>query len=76
MNNFHRQPVGRAVLYLNEFHHGRRLSDLNRAALYVPEMVKGYAGLISDTPHATPESVDTLINVLLQMADDMSNIDE
>ena len=51
MDNFFKRPVGAAVLYLNDFHHGKRLNDLNRCARLVPDDVKGIASLLSQ--HAT-----------------------
>ena len=46
-DNFFSQPVGRAVLFLNDFHFGANLSKLNRAARLVPKDVKGFATIVS-----------------------------
>ena len=52
MNNFFKRPVGAAVLFLNDFHHGKRLNDLNRCARLVPDDVKGMASMLSATNSA------------------------
>ena len=43
MDNFFKRPVGAAVLYLNDFHHGKYLSELNRISLHDPEWVRSTA---------------------------------
>ena len=53
MDNFFKRPVGAAVLYLNDFHFGKNLAVLNRAARLVPKDVKGFASLLSDTSERT-----------------------
>ena len=63
-NNFFSRPVGAAVLFLNDFHFGRNLAVLNRAARLVPKDVKGFASLLSDTPNANPDHVQDIINLL------------
>ncbi len=40
MDNFFSRPVGASVLFLNDFHFGKRLNDLNRCARLVPKDVK------------------------------------
>ena len=69
MDNFFSQPVGAAVLFLNDFHFGKNLSVLNRAARLVPKDVKGFASLLSDTPKVDPDHVQDIINLL----DDYAN---
>ena len=71
MTNFFSQPVGRAVLFLNDFHFGKNLAVLNRAARLVPKDVKGFASLLSDTPNADPNHVQDIINLLDDYANDM-----
>ena len=71
MTNFFSQPVGRAVLFLNDFHYGKNLAVLNRAARLVPKDVKGFASLLSDTPNADPDHVQDIINLLDDYANDM-----
>ena len=70
MDNFFGQPVGRAVLFLNDFHNGKNLAVLNRAARLVPKDVKGFASLLSDTPNANPDHVQDIINLLDDYAND------
>jgi hypothetical protein len=70
MDNFFGQPVGRAVLFLNDFHNGKNLDVLNRAARLVPSDVKGFASLLSDTPNANPDYVQDIINLLDDHAND------
>ena len=71
MDNFFGQPVGRAVLFLNDFHNGKNLVVLNRAARLVPNDVKGFASLLSDTPNANPDHVQDIINLLDDYANDV-----
>jgi len=71
MDNFFGQPVGRAVLFLNDFHNGKNLAVLNRAARLVPKDVKGFASLLSDTPNANPDHVQDIINLLDDYANDV-----
>ena len=71
MDNFFKRPVGAAVLFLNDFHHGKNLAVLNRAARLVPKDVKGFASLLSDTPNANPDDVQDIINLLDDYANDM-----
>lgn len=70
MDNFFKRPVGAAVLYLNDFHFGKNLAVLNRAARLVPKDVKGFASLLSDTPNADPDYVQDIINLLDNYAND------
>lgn len=70
-DNFFGQPVGRAVLYLNDFHFGKNLAVLNRAARLVPNDVKGFASLLSNTPNANPDHVQDVINLLDDYANDV-----
>jgi len=73
MDNFFSRPVGAAVLYLNDFHFGKNLDVLNRAARLVPKDVKGFASLLSDTPNADPDHVQDIINLLDNYANDVDN---
>ena len=73
MDNFFKRPVGAAVLYLNDFHFGKNLAVLNRAARLVPKDVKGFASLLSDTPNADPDHVQDIINLLDDYANDVDN---
>ena len=73
MNNFFERPVGAAVLFLNDFHFGKNLGVLNRAARLVPKDVKGFASLLSDTPNADPDHVQDIINLLDAYANDVDD---
>lgn len=73
MTNFFAQPVGRSVLFLNDFHFGKNLAVLNRAARLVPKDVKGFASLLSDTPNADPDHVQDIIDLLDGYANDVDN---
>ena len=73
MDNFFKRPVGAAVLFLNDFHFGKNLALLNRAARLVPKDVKGFASLLSDTPNADPDHVQDIINLLDNYANDVDN---
>ena len=73
MNNFFERPVGAAVLFLNDFHFGKNLGVLNRAARLVPKDVKGFASLLSDTPNADPDHVQDIINLLDDYANDVDD---
>jgi len=72
-HNFFSQPVGRAVLYLNDFHFGKRLNDLNRCARLVPKDVKGMASILSNTPQADTATAKLAIDQLVTWADDAEN---
>ena len=72
-DNFFGQPVGRAVLYLNDFHNGKRLNDLNRCARLVPDDVKGMAFILSYTPQAGDVTAKLAIDQLVSWADDVEN---
>ena len=70
MDNFFKRPVGAAVLFLNDFHFGKNLAVLNRAARLVPSDVKGFASLVSSAPSASPDHVQDIINLLDDYAND------
>ena len=69
MDNFFKRPVGAAVLFLNDFNFGKRLNDLNRCALLVPDDVKGFASVLTLMPDADAEHVDAIIDELVFLAD-------
>ena len=71
MDNFFKRPVGAAVLFLNDFHFGKRLNDLNRCARLVPKDVKGMASMLS--PTSTAESAGYVIDQLVEWADEAEN---
>ena len=73
MSNFFKRPVGAAVLALNDLHFGKHLDTLNRCARLVPEDVKGFASLLSDTTYLSDEAKDAVIDVLVSLADDAEN---
>ena len=73
-DNFFSRPVGAAVLYLNDFHHGRRLNDLNRCARLVPSDVKGMACLLSIENSA--DTADMAIDQLVALADEAENAEQ
>tara|TARA_A100001201_G_scaffold35814_3_gene37831 strand:+ start:1860 stop:2123 length:264 start_codon:yes stop_codon:yes gene_type:complete len=73
MDNFFKRPVGASVLFLNDFHFGKNLDVLNRAARLVPKDVKGFASLLSDTPNPDPDHVQDIINLLDDYANDVDN---
>ena len=73
MNNFFKRPVGAAVLFLNDFHFGKRLNDLNRCARLVPKDVKGMAPILSNTPQADTATAKLAIDQLVTWADDAEN---
>jgi len=73
MDNFFKRPVGAAVLFLNDFHFGKNLDVLNRAARLVPKDVKGFASLLSDTKDADPDVVQDIVNLLDDYANDVDN---
>ena len=70
MDNFFSRPVGAAVLFLNDFHFGKRLNDLNRCARLVPKDVKGMASILSNLPQAAPATAKLAIDQLVTWADD------
>jgi len=72
-DNFFGQPVGRAVLYLNDFHNGKFLKVLNRAARLVPNDVKGFASLLSNVPNPSRRQVTDIIAMLDDYANDVDN---
>ena len=69
MDNFFSRPVGAAVLFLNDFHFGKRLNDLNRCARLVPKDVKGFASILTMMPDADAEHVGAIIDELVFLAD-------
>ena len=69
-DNFFGQPVGRAVLYLNDFHSGKFLKVLNRAARLVPDDVKGFASLLANCPNPSRRQVTDIIAMLDDYAND------
>lgn len=73
MNNFFKRPVGAAVLALNDLHFGKHLNDLNRCARLVPDDVKGFASLLSDTTYLSDDAKDAVIDTLVELADDAEN---
>jgi hypothetical protein len=73
MDNFFKRPVGAAVLYLNDFHFGKRLNDLNRCARIVPDDVKGMASILSNVPQADTATAKLAIDQLVTWADDAEN---
>ena len=73
MDNFFKRPVGAAVLYLNDFHFGKRLNDLNRCARLVPKDVKGMASLLSDITDLSDDAKDSVIDTLVELADKAEN---
>ena len=75
MDNFFGQPVGRAVLFLNDFHFGKRLNDLNRCARLVPKDVKGFASLLTTMPDADAEHVGAIIDELVFLANQVDGTD-
>lgn len=76
MDNFFGQPVGRAVLYLNDFHFGKHLDDLNRCARLVPKDVKGMASVLSGVPQADADTAKLAIDTLVEWADDAENAEQ
>ena len=73
MSNFFKRPVGAAVLALNDLHFGKHLNDLNRCARLVPDDVKGFASLLSDTTFLSDDAKDAVIDTLVSLADDAEN---
>ena len=69
MDNFFKRPVGAAVLFLNDFHFGKRLNDLNRCARLVPKDVKGFASLLTMMPAAPAQHLGAIIDELVFLAD-------
>lgn len=76
MKNFFSQPVGRAVLFLNDFHFGKRLNDLNRCARLVPDDVKGMASMLSSSPTADADTAKLVIDTLVGWADTAEQLEE
>lgn len=65
--------MGRAVLYLNDFHFGKNLNVLNRAARLVPNDVKGFASLLSNVVNPSPDQVQDIVNLLDDYANDVDD---
>jgi hypothetical protein len=76
MSNFFKRPVGAAVLYLNDFHYGRRLNDLNRCARLVPDDVKKMASMLSSIPQVADETAKLAIDTLVSWADNAENAEQ
>jgi len=76
MDNFFKRPVGAAVLYLNDFHFGKRLNDLNRCARLVPDDVKGMASILSNVPQAGTATAKLAIDQLVTWADDAEKAEQ
>lgn len=75
-DNFFQRPVGAAVLYLNDFHHGRRLNDLNRCARLVPSDVKDMASMLANIPQVADETAKLAIDTLVSWADNAENAEQ
>ena len=75
-DNFSQRPVGAAVLFLNDFHHGRRLNDLNRCARLVPSDVKGMASMLANIPQVADETAKFAIDQLVSWADYAENAEQ
>lgn len=69
-----RRPVGASVLVLNEFHHGKYLAILNRAARLVPDDVKGIARIVANYDNPTSEAVEVFIKNLDAWATDAEQL--
>ena len=76
MNNFFSQPVGRSVLYLNDFHNGKFLDELNRAARLVPSDVKGMASLVSMADDADASMVEAVVQNLTKWSDGVDELNQ
>ena len=76
MSNFFKRPVGASVLYLNDFHHGRRLNDLNRCARLVPDDVKEMASILSNIPQAADATANLAIDQLVSLANYAENAEQ
>jgi len=63
-----RRPVGASILYLNDFHHGRYLQDLNACAEYIPEAVREMAAKVESTPNVHANQVHVAIMQLKEWA--------
>ena len=64
MDNFFGQPVGRSVLYLNDFHNGKHLDELNKFSAVIPKDVMGMASLLANISDATPSHAERAIQSL------------
>ena len=75
LDNFFGKPIGAAVLFLNGFHLGGRINDLNRCARLVPKDVKGFASILTMMPDADAEHVGAIIDELVFLADQVDGTD-
>jgi hypothetical protein len=75
-DNFFDRPIGAAVLFLNNFHHGKHLNDLNRCARLVPDDVRGMASLLARSPEAHDSTAKLVIDTLISWADEAEQIQE
>jgi hypothetical protein len=69
-----RRPVGASVLVLNDFHHGKYLNVLNRAARLIPDDVRGIARIVANYDNPTPEAVEKFIKNLDEWADGVEQL--
>ena len=72
-DDFFDRPIGAAVLFLNNFHHGKHLNDLNRCAWLVPDDVMGMASLLARSPEAHDSTAKLVIDTLISWADEAEN---
>ena len=72
-DNFFDRPIGAAVLFLNNFHFGKNLDVLNRAARLVPDDVMGMASLLARSPEAHDSTAKLVIDTLISWADEAEN---
>jgi|DEB0MinimDraft_3_1074331.scaffolds.fasta_scaffold86408_1 hypothetical protein len=68
-----RRPVGASILYLNDFHHGRYLQDLNACAEHIPEAVREMAAKVESTPNVHANQVHVAIMQLKEWANQSVN---
>jgi hypothetical protein len=74
-DNFFDSDLKEAVLFLNNFHHGKRIYDLIRCARLVPKDVKGFASILTLMPDADAEDVGAIIDELVFNADQIDGTD-
>ena len=60
--------LGSAVLYLNDFHFGKRLHQLNKVARIIPDDLMEVAEYLHGNPNVTSHLVATCIEALAQAA--------
>jgi hypothetical protein len=70
MSNFFSRPVGASVLKLNDFHNGKYLDALNRAARLCPKDVQGMATMVDMSPDVTADTVALVVGMLTKWADE------